>query len=42
VGVRHGFGNDELESADIVVKGLWGIIELKLRATARKLEGMKG
>ncbi len=39
IGVAHGFGNDELEAADIVVKGLWGIVELKLRATVRKAEG---
>ncbi|NIP35550.1 MAG: HAD hydrolase-like protein [Thermoplasmata archaeon] len=39
IGVRHGFGNDELDAADIVVKGLWGIVELKLRATVRKEEG---
>jgi phosphoglycolate phosphatase-like HAD superfamily hydrolase len=36
VGVSHGFGNEELEAADIVVHGLWGIVELKLRAMARK------
>ncbi|UCC92399.1 MAG: HAD family hydrolase [Thermoplasmata archaeon] len=39
IGVAHGFGNDELESADIVVKGLWAIVELKLRAVVRKREG---
>jgi phosphoglycolate phosphatase-like HAD superfamily hydrolase len=39
IGVSHGFGNDELEAADIVVKGLWGIVEIKLRATLRALEG---
>ena len=39
IGVAHGFGNDELDAADVVVKGLWGIVELKLRATVRKAEG---
>ena len=39
IGVSHGFGNDELEAADIVVKGLWGIVELKLRAMVREREG---
>jgi phosphoglycolate phosphatase-like HAD superfamily hydrolase len=38
IGVSHGFGNDELEAADIVVKGLWGIVELKLRALVRARE----
>ena len=36
IGVSHGFGNEELEGADVVVKGLWGIVELKLRAMARR------
>jgi phosphoglycolate phosphatase-like HAD superfamily hydrolase len=36
VGVSHGFGNEELEAADVVVHGLWGIVELKLRAMTRK------
>lgn len=40
IGVSHGFGNEELETADIVVKGLWSMVELKLRATARRLEGV--
>ena len=40
VGVSHGFGNEELEAADVVVAGLWGVVELKLRATARRLEGL--
>ena len=40
VGVRHGFGNDELDAADIVVRGLWGIVEMKLRATVRRTEGL--
>jgi phosphoglycolate phosphatase len=39
VGVAHGFGNDELEAADIRVKGLWGIVEIKLLAIAGKREG---
>lgn len=39
IGVSHGFGNDELEEADILVKGLWGIVELKLRAMLRRQEG---
>jgi phosphoglycolate phosphatase len=39
IGVVHGFGNEELEAADVVVKGLWGIVELKLRATVRKADG---
>jgi phosphoglycolate phosphatase-like HAD superfamily hydrolase len=39
IGVSHGFGNEELEEADILVKGLWGIVELKLRALVRKKEG---
>jgi phosphoglycolate phosphatase len=30
VGVSHGFGNEELEAADVVVQGLWGVVELKL------------
>ncbi len=38
IGVSHGFGNDELEAADIVVKGLWGIVEIKLRAVAKRKE----
>jgi phosphoglycolate phosphatase len=38
IGVSHGFGNEELEAADIVVRGLWGIVELKLRAMARRLD----
>lgn len=42
VGVSHGFGNEELRKADIVVHGLWGTVELKLRATARRLEGIDG
>ena len=42
VGVSHGFGNEELDTADIVVHGLWGTVELKLRATARRLEGIDG
>jgi phosphoglycolate phosphatase-like HAD superfamily hydrolase len=41
IGVSHGFGNDELEQADIVVRGLWAIVELKLRATVRKAEGCR-
>ena len=40
VGVSHGFGNDELEAADIVVKGLWALVELKLRATVQRREGV--
>jgi phosphoglycolate phosphatase-like HAD superfamily hydrolase len=40
IGVSHGFGNEELERADVVVKGLWAIVELKLRATVRKAEGL--
>lgn len=39
IGVAHGFGNEELEAADVVVKNLWGIVELKLRATVRGAEG---
>ena len=39
IGVSHGFGNEELEAADIVVKGLWSIVELKLRAVTRTMEG---
>lgn len=35
IGVSHGFGNEELEGADIVVRGLWGIVELKLRSMTR-------
>ncbi len=42
IGVSHGFGNEELDNADIVIKGLWSIVELKLRATARRLEGVDG
>jgi phosphoglycolate phosphatase len=42
IGVSHGFGNEELRKADIVVHGLWGTVELKLRATARRLEGIDG
>jgi phosphoglycolate phosphatase-like HAD superfamily hydrolase len=40
IGVSHGFGNEELDTADIVVRGLWGIVELKLRATARRLQAV--
>jgi phosphoglycolate phosphatase len=29
VGVSHGFGEEELEMADVVVEGLWGVVELK-------------
>ncbi len=32
VGVSHGFGDDELEMADVVVEGLWGVVELKRAA----------
>ncbi len=39
IGVSHGFGNEELEEADILVKGLWGIVELKLRGMLRRQEG---
>jgi phosphoglycolate phosphatase len=42
IGVSHGFGNEELETADVVVRGLWGIVELKLRATARRLDIVDG
>jgi len=34
VGVAHGFGNEELEAADVVVDDLWSIVELKLGAMA--------
>jgi len=41
IGVSHGYGNDELEKADIVIRGLWGIVEIKLRAIVRKKDSAK-
>lgn len=41
IGVSHGYGNDELEKADIVVRGLWGIVEIKLRAIVCKKDRTK-
>ena len=39
VGITHGYGEEEVSDADVIIDSLWQLVEMKLRAVARAREG---